>query len=159
MKIQTPSTFTTTTAMLFILIAGITFAAEIHKVDNFNIIEIEKPRILKKDMQYLREAPLTVTADICERSEGGEHDYYSEGDYWWPDSEKPNGPYIKHDGKTNPDNFIAHRKSMIRLSDIIGTLTSAYLITNDEKYAASAVVHLKAWFVDEKTRMNPSLLY
>ncbi len=48
---------------------------------------------------------------------------------------------------------------MIRLSDIIGTLTSAYLITKDEKYAAQATVHLKAWFVNEETKMNPSLLY
>lgn len=48
---------------------------------------------------------------------------------------------------------------MIRLSDIIGTLASAYIITQDEKFAAHAVVHLKAWFVDEMTQMTPSLLY
>jgi hypothetical protein len=66
---------------------------------------------------------------------------------------------VRRDGQTNPDNFIAHRKSMIRLSDIVGTLTSAYLITKDEKFAAQAVVHLEAWFVDDETRMNPSLLY
>jgi len=67
--------------------------------------------------------------------------------------------WAKRDGKTNPGNFVAHRKSMIRLSEIIGTLTSAYLVTKDEKYAEHAVRHLKAWFVDEATRMNPSLLY
>ena len=101
----------------------------------------------------------TVTADPCERSAGGRHDFYSEGDYWWPNPDQPDAPYIRRDGLTNPDNFIAHRQAMIRLSDIIGTLTSAYLITNDAIYVAHAVNHLKAWFVDDATRMNPNLLY
>jgi hypothetical protein len=148
-----------TEAIFIMFTTGIAFAATIPSIDNFNIVEIEKTRILTKAKQYLREGPRTVTANTCVRSKGGAHDYYSEGDYWWPDPKKPDGPYIRHDGKTNPNNFVAHRKSMNRLSDIIGTLASAYLITNDERYAASAVVHLKAWFVDEKTRMNPSLLY
>lgn len=129
------------------------------ETSDFGIVEIERPRILKKAEAYLSEAPRTVTADICERSEGGPHDYYSEGDYWWPNPKAPEGPYVRRDGETNPDNFIAHRKSMIRLSDIIGTLASAYLITSEEKYATHAVSHLKAWFVDEQTKMNPSLLY
>lgn len=120
---------------------------------------IEKPRILGKAEEDLKEAPRTVTADSCPRSKGGKHDYYSEGDYWWPNPKKPGGAYIRRDGQTNPDNFIAHRQAMIRLSDIIGTLTSAYLITEDEKYAQHAVRHLKAWFVDPETRMNPNLLF
>lgn len=123
------------------------------------LLEQERPRILAKAEGYLDAAPRTVTADRAERSQGGPHDYYSEGDYWWPDPKKPEGPYIRRDGKSNPDNFIAHRKSMIRLSDIIGTLASAYLLTDDEMYAEAAVRHLKAWFVDEATRMNPNLLY
>jgi hypothetical protein len=40
---------------------------------------------------------------------GGKHDFYSEGDYWWPDEKNPNGPYIQKDGLTNPENFVAHR--------------------------------------------------
>ena len=54
---------------------------------------------------------------------------------------------------------MAHRHAMVRLSDIVGTLTSAYLITQDDRYVTQAVKHLKAWFVDAQTRMNPSLLY
>jgi len=125
----------------------------------FDIVEVEKPRILGKATKYLNEPPRTVTADGCERSQGTAHDYYSEGDYWWPNPANPDAAYIQRDGETNPDNFIAHRQSMIRLSDIVATLTSAYLLTKDEKYAAHAVAHLKAWFVNEKTRMNPSLLF
>ena len=126
---------------------------------DFDLREIESARILRKAEEYLSEVPRTVTADICKRGEGGPHDYYSEGDYWWPDPENPNGPYIKRDGETNPDIFLAHRKLMVRLSEIVGTLTSAWLIAKDEKYAAQAVRHLRAWFVDEKTHMNPNLLY
>ena len=32
---------------------------------------------------------------------------------------------------TNPDNFTAHRKALMRLSEICGSLTSAFLITKD----------------------------
>ena len=125
----------------------------------FDLIAIEKPRILNKARRYMQEAPRTVTAEQCERSAGGRHDFYSEGDYWWPNPDDPNAPFIQRDGMTNPDNFVAHRHAMVRLSDIIGTLTSAYLLTGEGRYAAHAVKHLKAWFVNDETRMNPSLLY
>ena len=121
--------------------------------------EIEKPRILAKAAVYLGEEPLTVTAYPAERSEGGLHDFYSEGDYWWPDPENPDGPYIRRDGMTNPDNFVAHRRAMVRLGEIIGTMASAWIITGDTRYAESANRHLRAWFVEPETRMNPSLLY
>lgn len=125
----------------------------------FDLVEIEQPRILRKAAAYLHEEPLTVTAFPAERSAGTRHDFYSEGDYWWPDPDIPDGPYLRRDGMTNPDNFVAHRRAMVRLSEIIGTLTSAWIITKDARYAAHAREHLLAWFVDETTRMNPSLLY
>ncbi|RZL62267.1 MAG: alginate lyase, partial [Pedobacter sp.] len=68
-------------------------------------------------------------------------------------------PYINRDGLTNPDNFLEHRKAMVRLSKIIGVLASAYKITGDEKYVRQAVLHLKAWFINPETLMNPNLLY
>ena len=108
---------------------------------------------------FLEEAPVTVTADRAERSAGGIHDFYSEGDYWWPDPDNPDGPYIRRDGMSNPDNFVAHRRAMVRLSSIIGTLASAYLIAGDSRYAEHAADHLAAWFIDPATRMNPSLHY
>lgn len=133
--------------------------------DAFDLIEVERDRILEKAEEYLGAEPETVASNVCERSEGTPHDFYSEGDYWWPNPEDPDGAYIRRDGETNPANFVAHRKAMVQFSDIIGTLTSAYIIVGKddskqaEQYAAAAVRHLKAWFVDGKTRMNPSLLY
>ena len=118
---------------------------------------LEAPRVTRKAQEYLSEEPRTVTADRCDRSAGGVHDFYSEGDYWWPDPDNPDGPYIRRDGMTNPDNFVAHRRAMVRLSEIVGTLASAWVITGDERYAAHANRHLQAWFVDEDTRMNPCL--
>ena len=38
-------------------------------------------------------------------------------------------------------------------------LTAAWLITQDKRYAEQAAVHLRAWFLDADTRMNPSLDY
>jgi hypothetical protein len=125
----------------------------------FNLVEIEKPRVLNKALAYLDMAPVTVTATRAQRSTGGVHDFYSEGDYWWPDPENPDGPYVRRDGMSNPDNFVAHRRAMVRLSEIIGTLASAYLVTGESRYASHALEHLNAWFVDESTMMNPSLLY
>lgn len=123
------------------------------------ITEMERARIMPKAAQYLAAAPRTVTADIAERSAGGPHDFYSEGDYWWPVEGAPDAPYIRRDGLTNPENFIAHRLSMIQASDITAGLTSAYLMTGDPQYAEAAWVHILAWFVDTDTRMNPNLLY
>lgn len=123
------------------------------------IKKILKKEILAKANWALTQEPITVTSAKSERSAGGVHDFFSEGDYWWPNPQEPNGPYIQKDGLTNPDNFTAHRKAMIRFSQVVGSLTSAYLLTKNEKYVQHAMQHLKAWFVDESTLMNPSLLY
>ncbi|MBC6995182.1 alginate lyase family protein [Neolewinella lacunae] len=109
--------------------------------------------------QNLHAAPETVTSSRSPRSAGGPHDFYSEGDYWWPDSLDPAGPYVRRDGLTNPENFLDHRRAVVRLSEIVGNLASAYLLTKDERYAAAARQHLRAWFLTDSTRMNPHLLY
>jgi len=121
--------------------------------------EVLKKQVLKEANWALQQKTITVTASSCARSAGGQHDFYSEGDYWWPNPENPNGPYIQKDGLTNPDNFVDHRFAMIRFSRIIGALASAYKITGDEKYVKYALIHLKAWFVDQQTFMNPSLQF
>ena len=121
--------------------------------------KVLRQQVLADATWALQQQPITVTAQSSPRSAGGKHDFFSEADYWWPNPANPNGPYINRDGETNPDNFVAHRKAMIRFSEIIGALASAYQITGDEKYVKHALVHLKAWFVDEETLMNPNLLF
>ncbi len=118
-----------------------------------------RKQVLKQAAIDLKALPITVTAAKASRSAGGIHDFYSEGDYWWSDPQDPDGPYIQRDGQTNPDNFVAHRHAMVRFSMIVGNLTSAYLLTGNKLYAEAVMKHVRAWFVDEATRMNPNLLY
>lgn len=124
-----------------------------------DVTSVLRSHILSEAARSLKEEPVTVTSSYCPRSAGGKHDFYSEGDYWWSDPDNPDGPYIQRDGMTNPDNFVDHRRAMIRLSRIVGSLASAYTITGEDKYVRQAFVHVRAWFADTTTMMNPSLLY
>jgi Alginate lyase len=119
----------------------------------------ERARVLEAANEYLKREPATITGARAVRSAGGPHDFFSEGDYWWPDPKNPDGPYIRRDGESNPGNFVEHRRAMIRLSVEMPALTAAWVLTGDAKYAAQARKHLRAWFVDPATRMNPTLAY
>jgi hypothetical protein len=124
-----------------------------------DVEKILRGQIMAEAEWAMQQEPVTVTVQTSPRSAGGKHDFFSEGDYWWPDPRSVDSPYIQRDGMTNPDNFVAHRHAMIRLSKIIGALASAYKLTGDEKYVQQALKHCRAWFVDEATMMNPSLLF
>ena len=119
----------------------------------------ERARVLAAANQYVQEAPITVTATHSPRSAGGLHDFFSEGDYWWPDPEHPDGPYVQRDGMTNPANFVEHRRALMRLSVQLPALVEAWRLTHQARYAAHAARHLRAWFVNASTRMNPNLQY
>jgi len=120
---------------------------------------VDRGRILAAASAALNEPPVTVTASSSPRSAGGPHDYFSEADYWWPDPANPGGPYVQRDGMSNPDNFEGHRKAMRRLSVAVPALVAAWRLTGEARYAEDAVRHLRAWFVDEPTRMSPHLRY
>jgi hypothetical protein len=123
------------------------------------VASTDRSRIMAAADKYLSDPPITVTASHAERSPGSTHDFYSEGDYWWPDPKNPGGPYIRRDGETNPANFNGHREAMVRLSLIVPALTAAWLLTRQKKFADHADRHLRAWFVDSSTKMNPNLQY
>src|SRR5215475_2221026 len=118
-------------------------AASLFGADSLDLAAEEKPRVLRGAEKYLNDPPITVTAASSSRSEGGKHDYFSEGDYWWPDPKNPGGPYIQRDGMSNPDNFNDHRLALIRLSLIVPSLAAAYVLTHDRKYADHAARHLR----------------
>jgi hypothetical protein len=131
----------------------------IQPANRFDLSEGDRRRAIQAAESYLNQRPVTVTAARSPRSAGGVHDFFSEGDYWWPDPANPEGPYVQRDGMSNPDNFVDHRRAMISFSEQVSTLTSAYVLTRDERFATHAMTHLRAWFTDEATRMNPNLLY
>ena len=125
----------------------------------FDVARFDRARILKAANQYLREAPITITVSRSSRSAGGLHDFFSEGDYWWPDPQNPAGPYIQRDGMSNPANFTDHRRYLMRLSVQVPALAAAWKVTNDSRYAKHAARHLRSWFLDPATLMNPNLQY
>ncbi len=122
------------------------------------VIERLKATEIARAKAFLLSEPITVADSHCERSSGGIHDFYSEGDYWWPNPADLNGVYIQKDGQTNPNNFTAHRFAMIRLSEIVSTLTSAFFNTQEQVYADKALEHLNAWFIDDERMMNSNML-
>lgn len=130
-----------------------------NKSTKLDVDAIDRERVVNAAQRYLLELPVTITSFTSPRSAGGKHDYFSEGDYWWPDPKNPDGPYIQRDGMSNPDNFTDHRHAMIRLSLQVPALAAAWLVTKEERYAVHAAKHLRAWFLDPATLMNPNLQY
>jgi hypothetical protein len=142
--------------LTLLLLACLSIPVQAQPLD---VAGIDRPRILHAADVALAEAPVTITAFPSPRSSGGLHDFYSEGDYWWPDPARPGGPYIQRDGLTNPDNFVAHRRALVRLSVQVPALVAAWKTTGEQRYANHALTHLRAWFVDPRTRLNPNLQY
>ena len=138
---------------------GLIAATALPRPEPFNVAAFDRKRVLAAAGKYLREQPMTVTASSSDRSAGGKHDFFSEGDYWWPDPNNPGGPYIQRDGMSNPDNFVDHRRYLMRLSVQVPALAAAWTITKEQRFADQAARHLNAWFVNKDTRMNPNLQY
>jgi hypothetical protein len=146
-------------SLIFVAVTLLTSMPVVAQQSGLNVAAFDRLRVLKAANQYLQEAPITITASTSPRSAGGLHDFFSEGDYWWPDPKNPDGPYIQRDGMTNPDNFTDHRRYLMRLSVQLPALAAAWKLTKDSRYARHAALHLRAWFIDERTRMNPNLQY
>jgi hypothetical protein len=120
---------------------------------------LERDRVLGAAQRYLTEAPRTITSAPAPHSAGGLHDYYSEADYFWPNPKDPNGPYVNRDGESNPANFNTHRLLLIRLSLDVPALAAAWMLTRRRAFADHAAEHLRAWFIEPSSRMNPNLQY
>ncbi|MDR7061480.1 MULTISPECIES: alginate lyase family protein [unclassified Sphingopyxis] len=122
-----------------------------------DIRAIERRRLLPRAAALLGAEPRTIAAIPAPRSPAGPHDYYSEGDYWWPDPANPGGPYVRRDGRSNPDKFDGHRDALIAFGRTVPALAALWDLTGETRFAGAAMRHLTAWFVDPKTRMNPNL--
>ena len=98
----------------------------------------------------------TITSMRAKLSEGTRNDFYSNGDYWWPDPSKEDGlPYIRRDGMSNPENFTAHRHIMLQM------VQDAELLYQD---GSASSIHklnsmLRTFFIDPDTKMNPFLRF
>ena len=71
-------------------VGNITLRGASAVMQSYNMVaNTDRTRILTAADRYLSEQPVTVTASHSERSKGSLHDYFSEGDYWWPDEKNP----------------------------------------------------------------------
>jgi hypothetical protein len=121
---------------------------------------LDIPRIIAQADASLSAPPVHITDERAPLSEGGIHDFYSNGDYWWPNPDTPDGlPYVRRDGESNPGNFDSHRRILRQMRTHTANLAAGYAITGNEAYAEHAVRLLKEFFLDEATRMNPHLLF
>lgn len=111
--------------------------------------------------QLLDLKPMSIMDKGFTPPSGDKHDYMSQGPYWWPDPNKPDGlPYIRRDGEVNPER--SKFTDQAHLSKLIGsvtTLSRAYYFTDEERYAEKTIALLHTWFLAPETKMNPHLEY
>ena len=108
-------------------------------------------------------APVTVTDKTTPAPSGDVHDYASLSIYWWPDPAKSDGrPYLQKDGQINPESSDLKRYDAAKLNRMVSAVESlglAAYITGEQRYAEATARWLRTWFLDEKTRMTPSMRY
>jgi len=119
---------------------------------------LDPVRRLRADAdKRMKEGPWTVTSDRPTSGNLDPHDYYSEGPYYWPNPDNPSGPYIRKDGQPNPARFSANRNALQSMSDAVLSLGTAAFLLGNPAYGQRAAGDIRAWFLNPKTRMNPSL--
>jgi Alginate lyase len=120
---------------------------------------LEPVRKLRAEAERrMKEGPWSVTFDRPPGLTLDDHDYYSQAPYWWP-QEDPKAPYIRKDGQTYPGRFMANKVAINAMSDAVFTLGTAGYLLDEPRYAQRAARIVRVWFLDPKTRMNPSLDY
>ena len=129
-------------------------------MNNLHNLHFNKEKIIILAEKALLLNPLHITDVIAPLSPGSKHEFYSNGDYWWPNPNTPSGlPYVRRDGESNPGNFNTHRMILREMRTAVARLAAAYHITREEKYAEHAVRMLREFFLDEETKMLPHLKY
>jgi hypothetical protein len=108
----------------------------------------------------LMQGPFSVMQKEILPPSGDKHDYISQGPYWWPNPDTPDGlPYVRHDGVVNPEYYNFDSRGLSQMANAVFTLSLAWFYTGQGPYAQHATELLRTWFLDPATRMNPHLEY
>ncbi len=90
-------------------------------------------------------------------------DYTSLSIYWWPNPDTPDGlPYVNRDGRRNPqanDTNLYDNVTYSRMVRAVDTLSLAYYLSDNPRYAQQAARQLRTWFLEPTTRMNPNMRF
>lgn len=119
---------------------------------------------LERDARKLLErSRFSVTDKKATGASGDRHDYLSLDSSWWPDSGKSDGlPYVRRIGAPNPaakETEFSDAERLRHFADAMETLGLVWYYQREEIYATKGAEFLRAWFLDETTRMNPHLKY
>ena len=85
--------------------------------------------------------------------------YVSIGIYWWPDEKNPGGPYIRKDGRINPETNDYDAPKLGRMIRRVKSFAVAFYLTGDMSFKDAFISQLWAWFLDPQTGMLPNFQY
>src|SRR5262249_22503243 len=78
----------------------------------------------------LKEGPWSVTFERPQGLTLDAHDYYSQAPYFWPQDD-PRAPYLRKDGQTNPNRFMANKIALNAMADTVFSLGTAAFLLDD----------------------------
>ncbi len=137
--------------------AHLLYAKQLYEQEKAPFVELVND--LKSDAdELLAVEPFSVMQKKMIPPSNDKHDYYSMGIYWWPNPDTKDGlPYVRHDGKKNPEYDDYDGVAIRKMSEAVFTLSLAYFYTAHEPYAKKANDLIYAWFINPETKMNPHL--
>lgn len=122
-----------------------------------NVRKYDRKAVIEDAEAYF-ERPVKVLPDLyAERSPGGIRDYYSESLYWWPQQD-PAAPWVYRDS-IDPHAFRDHAETLAETGEIVSTLGAAIMLSNNTRYVDAAAKHVRAWFIDPESAMEPHLRF
>jgi len=130
------------------------------RIDQLTFEQIEYYKNQSEDLLNL---PLpSITQNTSEvKQQTGANNYTSFAPYYHPDPNSPTGfPYIRIDGTRNLDSRKSSDNRYLGLMiSLLQFLSLMYYFTKNEDYAIKAIEVLQIFFINEETKMNPSMTY
>ncbi|KAA2254127.1 alginate lyase family protein [Solihabitans fulvus] len=148
-----------------VLLDGARLASNKQRVGTDPTLRADLAKLVSSADADLTSGPWSVLDKKQTPPSGDKHDYLSQAPYWWaskpPTASNPHGcPYVQKDGQRNPEaDQISDHAERGSAFDAIPRLALAWYYTGDVRYAQRAELDVRAWFLDQATRMNPNLTY